>query len=38
MDMRPEPFEPPAPTPRVGVPSYLKIIKTVLRNPLELLG
>ncbi|NRP17200.1 putative cytochrome P450 132 [Ensifer adhaerens] len=38
MDMRPEPFEPPAPTPRVGVPSYLKIIKTVLRNPLELWG
>ncbi len=38
MDMRPEPFEPPAPTPRVGLPSYLKIITTVLRNPLELWG
>lgn len=38
MDVRPEPFEPPAPIPRVGVPSYLKIIKTVLRNPLELWG
>ncbi|MGF6173520.1 cytochrome P450 [Ensifer sp. 4252] len=38
MDMRPEPFEPPAPIPRVGVPSYLKIIRTVLRNPLELWG
>lgn len=38
MDMRPEPFEPPAPTPRVGLPSYLQIITTVLRNPLELWG
>ncbi|NUS69211.1 MAG: cytochrome P450 [Ensifer adhaerens] len=38
MDMRPEPFEPPAPVPRVGIPSYLKIIRTVLRNPLELWG
>ncbi len=38
MDMRPEPFEPPAPIPRTVPPSMLEIIRTVFRNPLELWG
>ncbi|PWE52471.1 cytochrome P450 [Metarhizobium album] len=38
MDMRPEPFEPPAPVPRTVPPSRLEIIRTVMRNPLELWG
>ena len=38
MDMRPEPFEPPAPVPRPVPPSKLQIIRTALRNPLELWG
>ncbi|ASP96527.1 cytochrome P450 [Sinorhizobium meliloti] len=38
MDTRPEPFEPPAPVPRTGIPSRLEIIRTVLRNPLDLWG
>ncbi|WP_085032437.1 cytochrome P450 [Ensifer aridi] len=38
MDTRPEPFEPPAPVPRTRIPSRLEIIRTVLRNPLELWG
>lgn len=38
MDMRPEPFEPPAPIPRTTPPSRLEIIKVVFRNPLELWG
>ncbi|HUH50365.1 MAG TPA: cytochrome P450 [Mycoplana sp.] len=38
MDMRPEPFEPPAPQPRTVPPSRLEIIRTILRNPLELWG
>lgn len=38
MDMRPEPFEPPAPRPRTTIPSRLEIIRTVFRNPLELWG
>ncbi|PTM95996.1 cytochrome P450 [Mycoplana dimorpha] len=38
MDMRPEPFEPPAPEPRTVPPSRLEIIRTILRNPLELWG
>lgn len=38
MDMRPEPFEPPAPIPRTVPPSRLEIIRTVFRNPLELWG
>lgn len=33
-----EPFEPPAPLPRTVPPSRLDIIRTVLRNPLELWG
>jgi len=38
MDVRPEPFEPPAPVPRTVPPSRLEIIRTVFRNPLELWG
>ena len=38
MDMRPEPFVPPAPIPRTVPPSRLEIIRTVLNNPLELWG
>jgi cytochrome P450 len=38
MDMSPEPFTPPAPTPRNVPPSRLEIIRTILRNPLELWG
>lgn len=38
MDMYPEPFVPPAPVPRTAPPSRLEIIRTVLRNPLELWG
>ena len=38
MDMRPQPFEPPAPLPRTVPPSRLEIIRTILRNPLELWG
>ncbi len=38
MDMRPDPFVPPAPVPRSVPPSRLEIIRTILRNPLELWG
>ncbi|MBE1504662.1 cytochrome P450 [Rhizobium viscosum] len=38
MDMRPEPFVPPAPLPRTVPPSRLEIIRTIFRNPLELWG
>ncbi len=38
MDMRPEPFVPPAPEPRTVPPSRLQVIRTVMRNPLELWG
>jgi cytochrome P450 len=38
MDMRPEPFVPPAPEPRTVPPSRLEVIRTVMRNPLELWG
>lgn len=38
MDMRPEPFEPPAPIPRTVPPSRLEIIRVMFRNPLELWG
>ncbi len=38
MDMRPDPFVPPAPIPRNSPPSRLEIIRTILRNPLELWG
>ena len=38
MDARPDPFEPPAPVPRMIPPSRLEIIKVMFRNPLELWG
>ena len=38
MDMIPEAFSPPAPIPRTAPPSRLTIIRTILRNPLELWG
>jgi len=38
MDTRPSPFVPPAPIPRTEPPGRLEIIRTVLRNPLELWG
>lgn len=36
MDMRPHPFEPPAPTPRTETPTGLELIRVAMRNPLEL--
>lgn len=38
MDARQGPFVPPAPVPRTVPPSRLEIIRTVMRNPLELWG
>ncbi|WP_378945266.1 cytochrome P450 [Mesorhizobium sp. ANAO-SY3R2] len=38
MDTRPEPFVPPAPTPRATPPSTLEMMRIVYRNPLELWG
>jgi cytochrome P450 len=38
MDMRPDLFVPPAPMPRTVPPGRLEIIRTILRNPLELWG
>jgi len=38
MDMRSDPFVPPAPIPRTVPPSALEVIRTVFRNPLELWG
>jgi Cytochrome P450 len=38
MDVRNPPFRPPAPVPRTVPPSYLEIMRTVMRNPLELWG
>lgn len=38
MDARPEPFVPPAPTPRTSPPSTLEMMRIVYRNPLELWG
>ncbi|TPW28372.1 cytochrome P450 [Pararhizobium mangrovi] len=38
MDMKPQPFTPPAPIPRTTPPTRLEIIRTVMRNPLELWG
>jgi cytochrome P450 len=38
MDIRPQPFEPPAPIPRTIPPSRLEIIRVMFRNPLELWG
>lgn len=38
MDKRPDPFEPPAPLLRSRLLSRLEVVRTVLRNPLELWG
>jgi cytochrome P450 len=38
MDMLVEPFTPPAPVPRSTPPSRLEIMRTIMRNPLELWG
>ncbi|KQV35881.1 MULTISPECIES: cytochrome P450 [unclassified Rhizobium] len=38
MDKRPDPFEPPAPAMRARLLTRLEVIRTVLRNPLELWG
>ncbi len=38
MDAIPTPFTPPAPKPRSHIPSFLEVIRTVQRNPLELWG
>ncbi|MET0746652.1 MAG: cytochrome P450 [Rhizobium sp.] len=38
MDMLVEPFVPPAPIPRGKPPSRLEILRTIMRNPLELWG
>ncbi|MGB9143668.1 MAG: cytochrome P450, partial [Aestuariivirga sp.] len=40
MDMPPQPFIPPAPVPRARttIPSLLEIVRTLMRNPLELWG
>lgn len=38
MQSLPESFEPPAPVPRTVPPSRLEIVRTLLRNPLELWG
>ena len=40
MDMTPYPFTPPAPVPRARaiVPSPFEIVRTLMRNPLEMWG
>ncbi|MDZ7823959.1 MAG: cytochrome P450 [Ahrensia sp.] len=38
MDIRPAPFVPPHPIARTKPPSRLEVIRTVMRNPLELWG
>ena len=38
MDARIEPFVPPHPEPRTELPSMLEVVRTALRNPLELWG
>lgn len=38
MDTQPQPFVPPHPVPRTRPPSRLEVIRTVMRNPLELWG
>lgn len=38
MDTQPQPFVPPHPVPRNRPPTRLEIIRTVMRNPLELWG
>ena len=38
MDTRPAPFVPPYPVPRTEEPTTLEIIRTIMRNPLEIWG
>ncbi|TCD16120.1 cytochrome P450 [Oricola cellulosilytica] len=38
MDTQPQSFVPPHPTPRTHIPTRLEVIRTVMRNPLELWG
>jgi len=38
LDTKPQPFVPPHPVPRTRPPSRLEVIRTVMRNPLELWG
>ncbi|QBK29296.1 cytochrome P450 [Roseitalea porphyridii] len=38
MDATPQPFIPPHPVPRTHVPSRLEVVRTVMRNPIELWG
>ncbi|MFZ2103189.1 MAG: cytochrome P450 [Oricola sp.] len=38
MDTRPQPFVPPFPTPRNRPPTRLELIRTTMRNPLEIWG
>ena len=40
MDMTPHPFTPPAPVPRArtNIPSLFEIVRTLMRNPLEMWG
>jgi len=38
MDVKPQPFVPPAPKPRTRPPSRLELIRVLYRNPLELWG
>lgn len=38
MDTKPQPFEPPAPTPRTSPPSLIQMMGIVYKNPLELWG
>ena len=38
MDTKPQPFVPPYPVPRTRPPSRLELVRTAMRNPLELWG
>lgn len=38
MDTAPQPFVPPHPVPRTHIPTRLEVVRTVMRNPLELWG
>ncbi|MCC0031194.1 MAG: cytochrome P450, partial [Brucellaceae bacterium] len=40
MDTIPQPYVPPAPVPRPRnrIPSFLEVVRTVVRNPLEMWG
>ncbi|WP_306117227.1 MULTISPECIES: cytochrome P450 [unclassified Roseitalea] len=38
MDAKPQPFVPPHPVPRTHIPTRLEVVRTIMRNPLELWG